>query len=70
MKVTQGFKHEIKKLFLKNEGISWLNLIEHHTNTPIFYGLPKVPKQGFPMRLIISRIIRAPYELAGTLAKI
>lgn len=67
MKVKQRFKYVIKKL-LKNEGISWLKLIENHTKTPLFYGLPKVSKEGFPIRLIISRIASATHELTDTLA--
>lgn len=53
-----------------NEDTSLLKLIEHHSEFPTLYGLPKAHKPNKPMKPIISEISSAPHEIDATLSKI
>lgn len=69
-KQSLDFNKKARKILKKREeGKKFLHLIEESPKSPQLKGLPKLHKQGLPMRPIISGIGSAPHKLAKILAK-
>ena len=73
---TNKFKASLSKLLKKwkdNNIIThsvWQHLYPTAADIPKLYGLPKVHKQGYPLRPIVSSVNSVTYESAKFLAKI
>ena len=67
-KITTALKKLQKEEVL--DRATYLKLYPTTEQPPAFYGLPKVHKQGAPLRPIVSSIGSVTYELASFLAKI
>ena len=69
MKVANSITNTLKRL--RNEGHIDDKLCDFLTpSPPQMYGLPKVHKEGIPMRPIVSTIVSSSYRLAKELARI
>ena len=66
----EKFNKEARKILRKSEqGKQLLHTLEQDPIPPRMRGLPKIHKQGIPMRPITSGIASAPHKLAKILAK-
>ena len=69
-KQSKTFNQRARKIIKKSErGKKLYHLLEEAPTAPRMRGLPKVHKQGMPMRPITSGIGSAPHNLAKILAK-
>ena len=67
---AEKFKKEARTILRKSaKGKKLLGLLEEDPRPPRMHGLPKVHKEGLPMRPITSGIGSAPHRLAKCLAK-
>ena len=68
---AEKFKVEARKILCKSDkGNKLLGPLAENPKPPTMYGLPKVHKEGIPMRPITSGIGSAPHKLAKCLAKL
>lgn len=69
-KSSTAFNQQARKLLKKSDkGKHLLHLLEEAPTAPRMRGLPKVHKEGLPMRPITSGIGSAPHKIAKILAK-
>ena len=69
-KQSLAFNKKARKILKKHEqGKKFLHLLEEAPKPPRLRGLPKIHKEGTPMRPIISGVGSAPHKLAKVLAK-
>ena len=70
IKMSQEFNRVARKILSKSEkGKTFKYLLEEDPKTPHIYGLPKLHKNGIPLRPITSGVNSAPHGLARILAK-
>lgn len=69
-KLATIFNQTARRILSRTEsGKKYLWLLEENPNPPHMYGLPKIHKEGHPMRPITSGIGSAPHKVAKFLAK-
>ena len=69
-KQSKQFNKSARKILKRSEeGKRFLHLLEEAPKSPKLKGLPKVHKDGIPMRPIISGIGSAPHKIARVMAK-
>ena len=67
-KITDAMKRLLSQGFISDR--MYDRLAPRYTNPPQLYGLPKIHKDGVPMRPIVSAIGSPSYNLAKELARI